>query len=190
MRESSRTAPVVASAAAVLLLTLGLSAAVLHHRAGHTDAQALDVSSAAASPTSTAAIVIDSQDNETFTPATPDQAAAESGNIISASAAYSDFSQGDPQIPADTEVQEGYLTLPLGPGAPGQYSADHQLVYAYSSPHCGPALGTPLNIEPQESSSEQPSTAEPDAATLSPRDCTQWIFLEAASGEMVDMTWN
>jgi hypothetical protein len=106
---------------------------------------------------------------ETFTPAVND----EGPGLLSPARAYGR------DIPTGTSHQLGYLTLPLGAGAPGQYTAHNALVYAFTYPKCGPQFPPAPMIG--ASSAPTPSAA--------PTDCTQWEFVDARTGDMIDETW-
>jgi hypothetical protein len=113
--------------------------------------------------------VIDASVGETFTPAVND----EGPGLLSPARAYGR------DIPTGTSHQLGYLTLPLGAGAPGQYTAHNALVYAFTYPKCGPQFPPAPMIG--ASSAPTPSAA--------PTDCTQWEFVDARTGDMIDETW-
>ena len=139
-------------------------------------------SSAAAAPFSVdETIIIDSQIGETFTPAVTGDAALT--GILSPADAYRVYSGHAGEIPGGLAVQAGYLTLPLGAGAPGRFTAKDQFVYAYTESQCGPVVlpvPAPGSDLPAEDRSAERAT---DAA------CVRWLFVDAATGEMIDMTW-
>jgi hypothetical protein len=152
------------SAAALLLLvaaSTGYAATALRHH-GSTPVT-----------TSPDAIVIDALSGETFTPEPSGQA---TDGVVAPEDAYQEFAGRGATWPADATVRLGRLTIPIGPGAPGEDSVDNQLVWAISFKNCGPVIGPPhRGTDP----SDQP-----------PLNCTQWIFFDAASGELVEMTWS
>ena len=118
-------------------------------------------------------VVIDASVNETFTPVSTYSAARQ---VLSPARAYSK-SVGGP-TPSGSRRQLGYLTLPVGVGAPGQYLAKDQLVYAFTSATCGPVmLPAPLP------GSTPPTNPEPT-------NCVHWYFVDARTGAMVDETWS
>jgi len=120
------------------------------------------------------ATVIDEMSGETFTPETTEP----SQDVLSAEAAYQQWGQGGETPPPTATVQRGFLTFPTGTG---EYTANHQLVYAYSWTACQPAIGAP---------NSQGSTLIDPSDSPSPQFCTQWVFLDASTGELIDMTWS
>jgi len=124
--------------------------------------------------TATGAIVLHEGSGETFL---PDTSTAPVTGLLSPDVAYRRYvGRSHAQIPPGTSVQRGYLTLPVGPGAPGEHVIDHALVYAYTSTFCGPRSG--------------PVIPNGDVAVEreAPR-CRQWLFLDARTGELLDLTW-
>jgi hypothetical protein len=121
-------------------------------------------------------VSIDSSIGETFTPATSSGARSPLGaGTLSAQEAFSK-AMGSDRLPADATVETGYLTMPLGAGTPDKYTANHQLVYAISWPQCGPRT--------QPMGAPSPAPPNSDGTT-----CRAWAFVDASSGELVDMTW-
>jgi hypothetical protein len=110
--------------------------------------------------------VIDASIGETFTPLAED--AVVSTEVLSPRRAYRRADSGR-AMPTDVEHYLGYLT--------GQFIADHQLVYAFTAPVCGPRFG-PVSV--------RDSTPSPSAE---PAHCTQWELVDARSGKMLDQTW-
>ncbi|WP_460831840.1 hypothetical protein [Nocardioides hungaricus] len=123
-------------------------------------------------------IIIDKVVGETFTPATDEQIAANRDEVLSSAQAWARFSPDGAAPPPDANIVQGFLTLPLGAGSPGEYTAKDLLVYAFSWKQCGPQLGQPVPVEGAEQS---------PAPEL---ECTQWIFLDAKSGDLTDLTWS
>jgi hypothetical protein len=113
--------------------------------------------------------IIDASIGETFTPAVN----AKGPGLLSPALAYGR------DIPTGTTHQLGYLTLPLGAGAPGQYTADNALVYAFTYPECGPQT-VPVPML---------GTSSPPTPTAASTECTQWEFVDARTGDMIDETW-
>ncbi len=105
---------------------------------------------------------------ETFTPAL----SIKGPGLLTPTMAYERGVSKGKDMPAGTAHQLGYLTLPLGAGAPGQYTARNALVYAFTWPHCGPHIG-PVPM-PGASSTPTPTPASTD--------CTQWEFVDARTG--------
>ena len=127
-------------------------------------------------------VVIDQIVDETFTPATQAEIDANADKVISPHAAFERYIKADNwSLPDDATVTEGYLTLPLGAGTPGEYTANHQLVYGYQWHECGPVV-TPVRPADAETS---PGQTEPPVPH-----CTSWTFLDATTGELVDRTWS
>jgi hypothetical protein len=112
---------------------------------------------------------IDASVGETFTPAVN----ADRRGLLSPARAYGR------NIPTGTSHQLGYLTLPLGAGAPGQYTAHNALVYAFTFPRCGPQFPPAPMI----------GTSSTPTPTAVPTYCTQWEFVDARTGDMIDETW-
>ena len=120
-------------------------------------------------------IVIDASIPETFLP-TPDETAPLSSDAVFAGyAKHNGSARTSP--PEGVTVLLGRLTLPLGRGRPGEYTAHNELVWAFTWHQCI-AAGIP---PPPGSSAPEPPTA--------PTSCTAWLFLDATSGRMVEQTW-
>ena len=114
------------------------------------------------------AVTIDSLAGETFTPVAPTVQGS-----LSASAAWQRFAS---RIGASSAIRNGVvatlgkLTLPVGPVGPDNsmaYTADGELVWAYSYDACAAGVM--------------------DGATGHP--CVEWTFLDAATGEQIDTVW-
>ena len=127
---------------------------------------------AASSPQAVSAegapVIIDSGVGEVFLPVTgvvPPMAAA---------AVWRKFALRDASsnglVPPGTSVQLGTLTLPLGPGKPGEFRANAQLVWSFSWQQCAPVT-----------SSVTPSQPPP---------CTAGAFFDASTGDLVDHTFH
>lgn len=121
--------------------------------------------------------IIDPTVGETFTAATSSERS--NTGVISPAEAYRRYSGRPVNIPSSTTVQLGYLTLPLGAGDPDGYTAKDQLVYAYTSTSCGPQIMPP----------PAPGNDAP-ASQTSVSSCVEWLFLDASTGDMVDLTWS
>lgn len=121
--------------------------------------------------------VVDPTVGETFR---SDASAAKSRtNLLSPDTAFRRFAGKAGALSPSSGVQLGYLTLPLGAGAPGQYTAHNQLVYAYTSDSCGPRTGTV----------PRPGSTPVEVSPSDTADCKQWLFVDAVTGKMVDLTW-
>jgi hypothetical protein len=140
------------------LALIGVSVATLAALAVTTAADAGADKSAAT------VITVDSNANEIFAPA-----GAAPG--LTANAAWQRFAHlngvSQAAVPPDVTAQIGRLTLPVGPGHPGEYLADNELVWAFSWQECPPT----------------------GVATSGPGACIAWLFLDAQSGDLVDQTW-
>jgi hypothetical protein len=111
---------------------------------------------------------VDPNVGETFTPYNSARTAPP--DLITAGQAYQSFASRSADLPATMSVELGYLTLPP--------TADNQLVYAYTSTSCGPQI---LPAPPPGSDPVEPTSA--------PK-CKQWLFVDASTAEMVDLTWS
>jgi hypothetical protein len=121
----------------------------------------------------TSTITIDPNVGETFAPAPPTAVPTMTAQQAWASYTQVDTSYTSSAIPSDVTVQEGLLTLPLGPTAANSsetYAAQNELVYGYSWHSC-------------------PHSTNPMVQTLPPNPCIQWIFLDANTGKEIDDTW-
>jgi hypothetical protein len=132
-----------------------------------------------------ALIVINSQSGMTFSPApsslTPTLTAQQAWQAYATHAGSSVIT-----IPSNVSAQLGLFTSPVGPaddpdivaGATSgltisngeAYSSLNQLVYGYSWHSC-------------------PESAAMNVATLPPNPCTEWLFLDANTGQMIVETW-
>jgi hypothetical protein len=119
--------------------------------------------------------IIDASVGETFTPAV----STKRPGLLSPDLAYGRAVSKGKHMPTGTAYQLGYLTLPLGAGAPGQFTAHNALVYAFTWPECGPRI-VPVPM-PRASPTPTPTAASTD--------CTRWEFVDARTGDMIDMTW-
>jgi len=116
-------------------------------------------------------ITIDSHVGETFGP--PPSSAQPA---MTADAAWAQYAQLNGSsvtvIPSSVTVSLGSLTLPVGPVGPNGsevYTAYNELAYGFSSHSCP---GTTLDV-PQSSDNA----------------CTEWLFLDANTGQQIDDTW-
>lgn len=134
---------------------------------------------------------VDSSLGETFTPeSVSDGLTKLSASSLTTGNAYEKAFDSD-SIPSDATVQSGYLTMPVGAGAPGEYVADHELVYAYNWHACPPAIGPapgPGPTDPASPSDSVTSTASPDPQN-STTNCTAWAFVNPTTGSLIDLTW-
>jgi hypothetical protein len=103
--------------------------------------------------------------------------AAEPGDLTPLDAYDKALGTSMDSLPDGASVMTGYFTLPLGPGAPGQYTADDELVYAVTWPNCAPDLGT-VRFD-----------GKPDP-TPSSRPCHAWAFIVPSTGALVNLTWS
>jgi hypothetical protein len=148
-------------------LVLGLVGAVLLIFVPRT--KGADGSDRVAIPVTTT-ITIDPAIGETFIP--PPQAALPGLTPEEAWAGFAKLNGSSvTDIPVEVTVSLGLLTLPVGtvPGGEMVYTAQNQLAYGFSWHSC------------------PPSTLE--AAPSSEGPCTQWLFLDASTGEQIDQTW-
>ncbi|HET7173826.1 MAG TPA: hypothetical protein VFI30_06075 [Nocardioidaceae bacterium] len=114
-------------------------------------------------------VVIDSSIPETFVSAGPTVTAGMSARA--AWQAYARLNGSSVEAPpSDVTVQLGYLTLPVGAGDPGEFTANGQLTWSYHWQSCAPSTG--LNPSPA------PTTQ-----------CVEWLFLDASTGTEIDNTW-
>ncbi len=124
--------------------------------------------SSAATPVATT-ITIDPTVGETFSP--PPSSAQPAESAQQAWAAYAQqLGSSATTIPGTVTVQLGQLTLPVGPRGPNNsevYTADNELAYGYS--WASPCLST--------------------LADSPPANCTEWLFLDANSGNQIDNAW-
>lgn len=140
--------------------------------AGHDSGRRATIKSTSLSDGTT---VVDSSVGETFTAVTTPSSKV-SARLISPDRAFHKADGPAQELPAGTSVQLGRLTLPVGAGAPGQYNAKDQLVYAFTWRQCAPNIGP----------------FDPTSPSASPSDstyCTAWLFVDAETGKMVDQTW-
>jgi hypothetical protein len=80
-------------------------------------------------------------------------------------------------IPSGVRVQLGLLTLPVGDAGPHHsmmYTAHNELVYGFSWHSCPMIVGGDQSGGP---------------ASLPANPCIEWRFIDAATGEMIDDTW-
>jgi hypothetical protein len=114
--------------------------------------------------------VIDAAIGESFQPALGDTVAPRSSNDVYA--AYANRNDSERTTPPENvHVQLGWLTLPIGNVGPDDspaYTAKDELVWSYSWESC-------------------PATTLP--AKSPPKVCVAWLFLDAATGEDIDQTW-
>ncbi|HET7385867.1 MAG TPA: hypothetical protein VFJ19_04295 [Nocardioidaceae bacterium] len=114
-------------------------------------------------------VVIDSSIPETFTRANSNATAP-----MSADAVFTEYAKANGSAlqrpPSNVNVQLGYLTLAVGAGDPGAYTAKDELVWSFSSSSCPPNLGM---VTPAPSSNP----------------CVEWLFLDATTGQEIDDTW-
>jgi hypothetical protein len=95
--------------------------------------------------------------------------------------------QNDPSsaLPADAKLLLGDLTLPVDPQDPVNvqtYRVSDQLAYAIGMPgQCGP------NLTPTSASTSATPVAGEQAATGAT--CSEWIFLDADTGALLDQTY-
>jgi hypothetical protein len=120
---------------------------------------------AASQPATTGRTTIDAIAGETFTSA---PGAKSRRTLLKPMAALRHFYGKAAHMSAGVNVQLGYLTLPPG--------TSNGLVYAFTAHSCGP---NPEGRFP-------PPTPTP---TPDPTNCTQWAFLDAVTGKMIDTTW-
>lgn len=157
------------------LLVAGVSTALLigHHTHAAPAAGAAGTPSQEAQtrPAAAGAVVIDPDINETFTPSSTPPTGA---TVMSESAARAAAATKNTLAPATgATVQTGYFTFPTGSGSPNTYLAKGAYVYAYHWTQCGPNMGVP--------GAESPSPAPPR--------CTEWMFIDATTGDVLDNTW-
>jgi len=131
-------------------------------------------------------IVIDPEVGETFTPDAPDGPVGSAGashiGILSPEAAYRGYSGDASDIPKDWTWQIGSLTLPLGSEPSDGYAAIDEYVYAFMVPACGPKfLPPPVGGDTRRGGQEEPQHSDST--------CMQWLFVDATTGNMVDLTW-
>jgi hypothetical protein len=69
-------------------------------------------------------------------------------------------------IPSDVTVRLGLFTHPLGPSGPTQ----NELAYGFSSHGC-------------------PANGNPRATFSASNPCIEWTFLDASTGQLIDLTW-
>jgi hypothetical protein len=120
------------------------------------------------------AISIDPTVDEYFV---PDTTGSGGSGFISADDAYREFADGQVErVPDDTTTQFGKLTMSRGAGRRGGYVVEGAPVWAYTNNQCAPQLGAIPSGQ---------SEGEP----LEPSECKQWIFIDAATGELIDLTW-
>jgi hypothetical protein len=128
-------------------------------------------------------ITIDPHLGETFAPLPANAASA--APALTAQQAWAQFmssttGSGGTAIPSNVTAQLGLLTLPVGPDCGATCSGDivqhgiayrslNQLAYGYSSPGGTCGGSNPVNPAP-------------------PVPCTEWIFIDANSGHMIDWT--
>jgi hypothetical protein len=114
------------------------------------------------------AIAIHSDDGMTFRPV----GTAAPTFVVSAADAWAQYAtmNGSDQtiIPSSVDVYQGFLTMPVGAGAPGLFEALNRPVWAYVSDSC--------YVPTMED-------APPDTI------CREWLFLDATTGEMIVGTW-
>jgi len=125
-------------------------------------------------------IVIDPEVGEVFVP--DGSGGASRVGILSPEEAYRGYSGDFSDIPKDWTWQLGSLTLPLGSEPSDGYTAKDEYVYAFTVPACGPKIvPPPVGGDTRRASQEKPQHS--DSA------CMQWLFVDATTGHMVDMTW-
>lgn len=112
-------------------------------------------------------VVVDSTVGEVFVPS------ATAPAPLTADAAFSRYASingsGVTAPASGVTVELGYLTLPVGAGTPGEYVANHELVWSFHWPACPP--------------STLPGGTAPTST------CVEWLFLDAATGAQIDQTW-
>lgn len=111
-----------------------------------------------------AVIVIDGAVGEKFEPtsATADMSADQAWSVFATQNALDTTA-----IPSDVTSMLGYLTLPVGPGKPSEFTANDELSWGYSWHSCPPNMGR-VPVQAQ---------------------CTEWVFLNASTGDLIDQTW-
>ena len=115
-------------------------------------------------------ITIDPQIGETFAPPL-----ASARPRLTAHQAWARYMRqlGDPHhaaLPSVIHAQLGLLTLPIGPGGSGPYTAHNELTYGYSTP--------------SECTTRNPRVMFPPTAR-----CVRWDFLDANTGNQIESTW-
>lgn len=118
--------------------------------------------------------IIDSVVDERFVVTVPDDTMSDAERDV----AFRHFTTflGTTEFDApDLQVFGGNLTLPVGAGTPDEFTAKDQPVYAFVSGECAPR-----HVSPGDAGDD---STQPD-------ECTQWVFLDAESGALVDLTWS
>lgn len=179
---SSIKSAAIVGGACVSVLAVAAAAFVLGDGSSAPAASDGSAASLSAGEASSDPIVIDTALMETFTPATSSEIDANADKVISPRDAFQVYAHTDTwSLPDDATITEGYLTLPLGAHTPGEYTAKHQLVYAYKWHQCGP---TAIPV-PAPDAKTTPTQVETPAPL-----CTSWTFLDATTGELIDGTWS
>lgn len=151
-------------------LVAGTAAVVI---LGHHATAATPVSQTAAQP-----VILDAAAGESFTPSITPPATLAKTAMLSVSDARAAASDNAISPPADAAVQTGYLTFPVGPGAPNAYHAKNAYAYAFTWASCQPGgLG------------EAPPAKGQAPTAAAPQNCTQWVIIDAKTGEALDITW-
>lgn len=177
-RQRSLNITVVA-ASSIAVAAVAVTVGVIHSRADATGRSSTHVAAASNPP-----VTVDTAVGEMFTPSGSVTALTAQASL-SSDEAYAKFGGANSKLPPDAVVQLGYLDLPVGAGSPGEYRADHQLVYAYRWRACAPKVNVPV-----PNPTAAPQSATPTQVAEAPPACTQWTFLDASTGALVDMTWS
>ena len=170
-QRSRSSAKVVSVVFALLVAAAGLAAVAVGFQDDPGERRASSSPRRVVASAPEDAIVIDPGVGETFSPAPASASPAMTAE--QAWLAWTERNASDrTTIPPDVTVQLGLLTLPIGHSGPDgamEYQAHDRMVWGYQAPYCGPALN--------------PYAPPPDPP------CTRWIFLDADTGEEVDVTW-